>query len=265
LPGLLILIDTHCHLDVERFDADREAVLSRAWASGVKGLVIPAIGPTSWRSLLEYPKKDPRIQVALGIHPQLLPELAEPEDVTDLGILKERLSEGGAVAVGECGLDGPSTSGAPMARQLDILKAHFELAVAFDLPVLVHCLRAHEALQNFLKTHEIPRRGILLHSYSGSHELVKFYAKHRCWFSFAGPITFENARRPVEALRAIPRERLMVETDAPDQTPHPVRGQRCEPSQLHYIVKAMATHLGDSAENVAQQTAHNARLFFQAF
>jgi TatD DNase family protein len=259
------VIDTHCHLDVSRFDADRGDVLGRAWSSGIVGLVVPAIGPSAWEALLQWPHRDPRVQVALGIHPQLLPDLSPADDQHHLSTLATLLARRTAVAVGECGLDGGSAAAAPFERQLAVLRQHFELALHFDLPVIVHCLRAHPQLQQFLKSAPIPPRGILLHSYSGSKELIPFYLAHGCHFSFAGAVTFLEARKPLQALRAVPLERLMLESDAPDQSPHPFRGQRNEPAYLHHIAASVASTLGLPHEVLLQATTDNARRFFSAF
>ena len=256
------MIDTHCHLDVARFDADRDEVLARAWAAGVTGLVIPAIGPSSWEPLLEWPRREPRVQVGLGIHPQLLPALDPADDERHLARLDELLGGGGAIAVGECGLDGPSEPGAPMERQVRVLKAHFALARKHHLPLLMHCLRAHPHLQQVLKDEAPVECGILMHSYSGSHELVKFYLKHRCWFSFAGPVTFLEARKPLEALRAVPLDRLMAETDAPDQAPHPHRGERSEPAYVKLIIEAMAAARAVEVEGFRRAITETTTRFF---
>jgi TatD DNase family protein len=258
------VIDTHCHLDVERFDADRDAVLSRAWAAGVQGLVIPAIGPSAWDALREWPLREPRVQVAYGIHPQLLPELDPAEDERNLLKLDEALTRGGAIAVGECGLDGPSEARAPMERQLRVFLAHVELARKHRLPLLVHCLRAHPHLQRALKQVGPLPVGVLLHSYSGSHELVRTYVKLGCHFSFAGPVTFLEARRPLDAVRAVPVELLLAETDAPDQAPHPHRGTRCEPAMLPLIIDAMAAARGVPADALREAMTQNARSFFSS-
>ena len=256
------MIDTHCHLDVARFDADRDLVLERAWAAGVRGLVVPGIGPSTWDALLEWPLRDPRVQVGLGIHPQLLPELPARDDDAHLARLDELLGRGGAVAVGECGLDGPSEAGAPMERQLRVLEAHVELAKKHRLPLLVHCLRAQPHLQRLLKRLAVPDAGLVLHSFSGSAELVPFYVAHGCHVSFAGPVSFEEARRPLDALRAVPLERLLVETDAPDQAPHPHRGGRSEPAYLPLIVAAMARARGEDPARLAEALTANARALF---
>lgn len=256
------MIDTHCHLDVPRFEADRAAVLERAWAAGLEALIVPAIGPEAWEPLLQWPARDARVQVALGLHPQLLPELAPEDDERHLARLDELLGRGVALAVGECGLDGPSAARAPMDRQLAVLQAHFALARKHRLPVLVHCLRAHPHLRRLLEREPLPERGLLLHSHSGSADLTPFYVEKGCHFSFAGPVTFEEARRPLDALRSVPLDRLMAETDAPDQAPHPHRGGRSEPGYLPLIVDAMARARGAPVDLLRAAVTANARRFF---
>lgn len=257
------MIDTHCHLDASRFDPDRPDVITRAWAAGLEGIVIPAVGPDTWEPLLELPRRDARIQVGLGIHPQLLPELPPAQDAEHLERLDALLARGGAVAVGECGLDGPSTVGAPLERQVRVLRGHMALARKHGLPVLMHCHRLHPAMIELLKEEPFPEAGVLMHSYSGGVELARFYVQKGCHFSFAGPVTWAEARKPLDALRAIPLERLMAETDSPDQAPAPYRGQRSEPGYLPRIIEGMAQVRGEPVEVLAQRTTANARRFFR--
>jgi TatD DNase family protein len=240
-------------------------VLDRAWAAGVQGILVPAIGPDAWEALLELPRQDRRLQIALGIHPQLLPELPEADDGPSLEQLDVLLGGGGAVAVGECGLDGPSAAGAPMERQLRILEAHARLAVKHGLPLLVHCQKAHPVLEEWLARTSVPDAGVILHSYSGGPARVEAYVGRGCHLSFAGPVSWPEARKPVEALRVTPRERLLVETDAPDQAPAPHRGGRNEPAFLLRVVEATAAALGASVEETGALVANNARQLFPAF
>ncbi|MBL8936919.1 MAG: TatD family hydrolase [Archangium sp.] len=259
------MIDTHCHLDMPRFDEDRHAVLERAWAAGLTAMIVPGVAPSTWPALLEWPKRDARVQVGLGIHPQFLPDLDERDDEKSLALLDELLGKGGAIAVGECGLDGPTEATVPMERQLRVLRAHFALARKHKLPLLMHCLRAHPELLELLKTEPLPDAGLLMHSYSGSADLTKKYVKYGCHFSFAGPVSFMEARRPIDALRSVPLERLMAETDAPDQAPHPHRGQRSEPAFLPLIIEAMARARGEPLEVVQTAILGNTKRLFPVF
>lgn len=257
------MIDTHCHLDDVRLDADRQEVLERAWSAGVTGIVVPGVAPEGWEALRTLPERDPRIQVALGIHPQALATLPEADDDRHLEQLEHLLSLGGAVAVGECGLDGPTAQTVPLERQVKILRRHFELARRHDLPVLVHCLRVQPALRQFLTETPLPQAGVLLHSYSGGPELVEVYTRLGCHFSFAGPLTFPGSNKPARAAQRVPLDRLHVETDAPDQSPHPHRGQRNEPGHLPLVLDALAELRGKSREELIARTTGNARRLFR--
>lgn len=241
-------------------------MLVRAWDAGVLGMVVPAIGPTAWEALLQWPARDARVQVALGIHPQLLPDLPEELDGAHLEVLDSLLLRGVACAVGECGLDGPTAERAPLERQLRVLDGHLRLAHKHHLPLILHCQRAHPALDTWLDRVRLPAAGAVLHSYSGGAERVAAYRARGLCFSFAGPVTWAEARRPVEALRAVPAEALLAETDAPDQTPTPHRGGRSEPAFLREVVQAMARHRGeDGAELSARVSANARRLFGRPF
>ena len=251
------MIDTHCHLDVARFDADRPAVLDRAWAAGLTGIIVPAIGPESWESLLTWPMRDERIQVGLGIHPQLLPRLPPEDDERHLRTLDQLLTRGGAIAVGECGLDGGTGE---LERQEAIFRAHLRAAKAIDRPVVIHVLRAHDAAPRILRE-EGPVRGVL-HSYSGGAALVPVYRDLGMAFSFAGPVSYANARRPVEAARAIDAELLLVETDAPDQAPEGHRGGRSEPAFLPAVIAGLAAACDRTIDEIAALTTANALRIF---
>jgi TatD DNase family protein len=260
------VIDSHCHLDKPEFDADREAVLERARAAGVSDVVVPAIGPDGWAPLAAWASRTPGVHFGLGIHPQLLPELDPAGDERMLAELDAALARGGAAGIGECGVDAKSAEPgagpwpAPMDRQVEVLRGHLALARRHRLPVMLHCLRAHDPLLALLREEPLPAGGVL-HSYSGSAEQVGAYAALGLSFSFAGSITYERARKPVAAARAVARDRLLVETDAPDQTPRPHRG-RNEPAFLQDTAAALAAALGLAPAEVDALTSQNARRLF---
>jgi TatD DNase family protein len=256
------VIDTHCHLDKPEFDADRAAVLDRARRAGVTDVLVPATGPDGWAPLLALAAATPGVHAALGIHPQLLPGLDPRGDDAMLADLEVALARGGAVAVGECGLDGPSVqAGALLARQEAVLAGQLALARRHRLPVSLHAYRALDPLLRLLERDGLPDGGVL-HSFSGSAEQVAPFARLGLHFAFAGPLTWERARKPVLAARAVPPERLLLETDAPDQTPRPHHG-RCEPAYLVEVAAALATALGRTLAEVDALTTANARTLFR--
>jgi TatD DNase family protein len=256
------VIDTHCHLDGPAFDGDRPEVLARARAAGVTDVVVPAIGPDGWAALRALSAANPGVHFGLGVHPQLVPELDPRHDDRLLADLEAALARGGAVAVGECGLDGPAAeAGAPLDRQAALLRGQLGLARRFRLPVVLHVLRAHDAALRVLREEPLLHGGVL-HSWSGSADQVGPFAALGLHFSFAGPVTYERARKPAAAARAVPPDRLLVETDAPDQTPRPQRG-RNEPALLPLVVAAVAGAVGVGAEELGTRTAANARALFR--
>lgn len=257
------MIDTHCHLDMPRFDADRAEVVRRAKEAGLTRILVPGVGPDTWDALVESCRREPFLRAAAGVHPQMIPELEPEQDGELLERLDARLKAGGVIAVGECGLDGPSVAaGASMERQLAIFRGHLRLARKHDLPLMVHCFHAHPELRQVLEEDGVPEPGLVIHSYSGGAELVKIFAPLGCHFGLAGPVTYAKARKPLDSARAIPPDRLLLETDAPDQAPTPHRGERCEPAYLPLIARALADARGEPLDElVARTTATATRLF----
>ena len=259
------MIDSHCHLDAAAFDADRAEVLDRAAAAGVRGLLIPAIRPRTWPALAALPDRHPAapLAIALGIHPQVVPELdaAELATVDDLAAAIAAARTPRTVAVGECGLDG-----ATGARDLQerVLRAHVRAARALGLPLVVHVLRAHDLAPRVLAEERAGDVGGVLHSYSGPPELVPVYRDLGFTFSFAGPVTWANARKPLAAARAVPAALLLAETDAPDQAPAAHRGGRSEPAMVADVIAGLARARDEDPRTIAEQTAANARRVFAA-
>jgi TatD DNase family protein len=255
------VIDTHCHLDVAAFDTDRDAVVARAIAAGVVGILLPAIRPRTWDTIRALARRHAAAGVrhAIGIHPQIVPELA-PDELA--GDLTARLAQAAAdaVAIGECGLDGGTGD---HALQEQIFRAHIRAARATGKPLVIHVLRAHDAAPRILRE-EGPVTGVL-HSYSGGADLVPVYRDLGLAFSFAGPVTYPNARRPIVAARAVPDALLLAETDAPDQAPAPHRGGRSEPAFVADVIAGLATARGTTAEQIAQLTSTNARRIFASW
>jgi TatD DNase family protein len=247
------VIDTHCHLDVAAFDRDRAEVLARAVAAGVTGILVPAIRhrPNAIDHRL--------IRIALGIHPQIVPELPAGERALDAEHLASEAIAAGACAIGECGLDGATGE-----RELQdaLFRVQIRAARIARLPLVVHVLRAHDVAPQILREESAHEVGGVLHSYSGGAELVATYARLGFAFSFAGPVTYPNARKPIEAARAVPADLLLAETDAPDQAPAAHRGGRSEPAFVADVIAGLAAARGDDA---AALCLANARRIFSAW
>ena len=256
------MIDSHCHLDVDAFAGDREAVLARAAAAGVRGVVVPAIRPRTWPDLIDLGRRARIVRIALGVHPQIAPSLDDGEHALDPERLAAAALAAGACAIGECGLDG-ATGERELQEQL--LRVQIRAARRAKLPLILHVLRAHDAAPAILRDERAHEVGGVLHSYSGGADLVAVYAKLGFAFSFAGPVTYPNARRPLAAARAIPAELLLAETDAPDQAPASHRGGRSEPAYLPEIIAGLARARGAEPAAIAALTAANAERIFGAW
>lgn len=271
------MLDTHCHLDVEAFAGDRSEVLDRAAAAGVTGIVVPALMPATWAALLQWPAGHAGVRgdgtaatlalgCGLGIHPQLVSGLPAQDRLTT-DELHDRIAlaqqRPGAlipvVALGETGLDGGS---AEMDAQVELLRAHVRVARALRLPVIIHVLRAHHLAPRVLREEKVWECGGVMHSYSGGEDLLPTYLELGLHISLAGPVTYERAHKPRRVAQAVPLDRLLLETDAPDQTPAPRRHGRNEPGFLPYVAAAIAQARGVSqADLVAATTANALRLF----
>ncbi|MBI4511960.1 MAG: TatD family hydrolase [Deltaproteobacteria bacterium] len=249
------MIDTHCHLDSPLFDPDRDEVMRRAHTEGVQALVVPAIRPSTWGNLSNLKGRHGNVFLALGIHPQAVPEVSSDE-LLAVDSLAEAISRTGAVAVGECGLDG-STSCKELQEKL--FCAQIGVARELRLPLLVHVVKAHDVTPGLLKRERAFEVGGILHSYSGGASLLPYYQDLGFAFSLAGPVTYPGARRPLESARAVPAELLLAETDAPDQAPFPYRRQRSEPAFLREIVAGLARAREEEFALTATRVTENAR------
>lgn len=259
------MIDSHCHLDIEAFADDRDQVLSRAAAAGVHGVLVPAIRPRTWGALAALPARHPSspLAIALGIHPQVVADLDADERALadDLAAALAAARTPHTVAVGECGLDGASGD---RPGQEAIFRAHIRAARELRLPLIVHVLRGHDRAASLLAEERAGDVGGVMHSFSGSPDLVPVYRDLGFGFSFTGAVTWPKARRPVAAARAVPDHLLLAETDAPDQAPHRHRGGRSEPAMLGEVIAGLAAARATDPRSLAALTAANARRIFSA-
>lgn len=261
------MIDTHCHLDVSLFDADRDAVLTRAAAAGVEAIVVPAVDEASWTAIaaLSQASSTPHVHAALGLHPVALPALPPGDDTRLIDALRTHVEQLRPVAIGECGLDTTvDLTLAPLERQEKVLAAQLELACRADLPVVLHARGpdCFARLLAFLRTQKLPKRGGVLHSYGGGHELLKQFLALPLMFGFAGPATYKRATKVRKSIVAVPADRLLAETDAPDQCPEPHRPGRSEPAYVADVIEGIAAARGETVDAIARLTTANARRLF---
>lgn len=250
-------IDTHCHLDDPRFDADRDAVYQRADAAGVRQIIVPAISRRYWPRLRQITQDIAQAWPAYGLHPMFMAE----HDTRDLEALASWLGHEQAIAIGECGLD--YYSGRDTRRQqLELFDAQLSIAHQHQLPVIVHARKAVEDAIEQIR-HYPGLRGVF-HSYSGSYQQAKKLVDLGFMFGIGGPYTWENARKLHALLPMLPLDCLLLETDAPDQPDAGHRGQRNEPAFIVDIATAIAARLKIDIDTLAEQTNRNAASLFPA-
>ncbi|UZJ44296.1 TatD family hydrolase [Marinimicrobium sp. C6131] len=251
------LIDSHCHLDFEVFDRDREALWSRCRSQGIHQLVIPGTDPDQWvraRSLCESPHLD--WYFAAGMHPWWLDRAGEGWE----SACRDFLAHPRCVAVGECGLDKHIDT--PMSEQEALLEVHLEMARACDKPIILHCVKAHNELIRQLKRHRFSRGGVV-HAFSGSADIAQTYWQMGFRLGVGGVITYERARKTRAAVSRVPLEALLLETDAPDMPVSGRQGERNSPEFLPVIAQTLAGLRGCPVEQVARQTTDNTRQLFR--
>lgn len=200
-----------------------------------------------------------RLHLALGFHPQVVPELSEAE-LSAVKTLPLRLQDSHSVAVGECGLDGPTGY---IDQQEQLFRAQIRIARDLSLPLIVHAFRTHEAVLRILKDERASEVGGVIHSYSGGATLVPRYIDLGFALSFAGSVTWPKAHKPTAAAACVPDHFLLVETDAPDQSPLTLRGKRNEPGSVAEVISSLSLIRGQSPQFTQQLTTANARRIFR--
>jgi TatD DNase family protein len=251
-----MLIDSHCHLDAEEFDADRDAVIARARAAGVSAQIVPAVDAAGWRKLRTICVATPGLFPAYGLHPMYL-DRHRPEHLVEL---RDWLERERPVAVGECGLDF-FVEGLDPAQQQVYFDGQLRLARDFELPVIVHTRRAVDQVLAAIRRFA-PLRGVV-HSFSGSADQAKRLFDHGFLIGLGGPVTYERANRLHRLAATLPIECLLLETDAPDQPDSAHRGQRNEPGRLPAVLETIARLRDIEPTALAQATSENARRLFK--
>ena len=255
------LIDTHAHLDFPEFDGDREEVIQRALEAGVTRIITVGVDLESSRAAIALAERVPCICATVGMHPHDAVKLT-PQALAEL---RELALHPRVVAVGEIGLDFYRNL-SPRDAQQQAFEAQLALAREVGKPVVIHDREAHAEIMATLRrwTADHPAQAKrplgILHCFSGGPEMAREAVELGFYISLAGPVTFLNARQPVEVARQIPLANLLVETDAPFLSPHPYRGRRNEPARVRLVTQRIAEIKGLPLEEVAHATTANARL-----
>jgi TatD DNase family protein len=248
------LIDTHCHLDVADFDADRGRVLARCRAQGVRDIVVPAIDRAGWPRLLALCADDAMLHPALGLHPVFMDRHAD----ADLPALEAALAEQQPLAVGEFGLDfALAQAAAARERQRSLCAAQLAIAAAAGLPVLLHVRKAHEDMLGLLRSAGVP--GGIAHAFNGSLAQAHRYLDLGFKLGFGGMLTFARSAKLRRLAADLPLQAIVLETDAPDLTVASHRYQRNSPEYLPEVLAALAEVRGADPAALAAATTDNAR------
>ncbi len=252
-----MLFDSHAHLDDERYNPDRQALIGGLPDRGISYVVnVGADMESSLRSI-HLADAYPFIYATVGVHPHD----AEGMKDQDLDSLLKMAKHPKVVAIGEIGLDFYYDN-SPRDSQRKRFADQLELSIEAGLPVVIHSRDAHGETMDILKSYRSRLKGCVLHCYSGSWELAKVYQSLGFYISLGGPVTFKNAVKTVEVAENIDINLLMIETDSPYLTPHPHRGKRNDPGFVSLVAERIAEIRGLKKEELAEITKINACRFF---
>ena len=255
-----MIIDTHVHLDDERYREDFEEVMIRAGEAGVEGFIIPGAHPSTLNRAVELCEKYENIYFAVGVHPYDL------EGMTGLDF-EYYASHPKCVAIGECGMDYFRLEGsdedkiAEKKRQEEAFRVQIRMAKKVKKPLIIHIRDASHDSKMILLSEGAGEVGGVLHCYNADDELLSL-ASEGFYFGIGGVLTFSNAKKLVNILPKIPKEKLLIETDGPYLTPHPHRGQRNEPAYTKLVVEKMSQLFEMSVEDIEALTTQNAKILF---
>lgn len=255
-----MIIDTHIHLDDERYREDLDDVLERAKQGGVERYIIPGADITTLERAVELAEQYDSIYFSVGIHPYDKEQYNEEA-------LERYINHPKCVAVGECGLDYFRLEGSDeeiaedKAIQKEVFIAQIALAKRYKKPLIIHIRNASHDSKVILQEHNAGEVGGVLHCYNADDELLSL-ANENFYFGIGGVLTFKNAKKLVNVLSKIPLEKLIIETDGPYLTPHPHRGERNEPLYTTLVRDKMAELLEKNSDFIEDLTTKNAQKLF---
>ena len=247
--------DTHAHYNDNRFDSDRDELLSAMPDAGVGLILVPGCDVKSSESALALAERWDFIYAAVGIHPEDMGGM-QPGDLTRIEALARHRR---CVAVGEIGLD-YYWDAAHKQEQKALFAEQLELALRLDLPVIVHDREAHGDCLELVSRYE-GLRGVF-HCYSGSPEMAEQLLRRGWYLGFDGPLTYKNNRKTAEVIAMCPLDRILLETDSPYMSPVPLRGRRNDSRNLRYIAERAAEIKGVTEEELTARATENGKKLF---
>lgn len=250
------IFDSHAHYDDEAFDADRDEVLSVLPERGVCHVVNCGADLASSRAAIALAGRYGYFSAAAGIHPEEAKNVPSGWEAE----LEALLSDPHIVAAGEIGLDYHFEENAPRDIQRDIFEKQLLLAKKFNLPVIVHDRDAHGDTMELLRRH---RPAGVIHCFSGSAEMAAEAVRLGMYIGIGGSVTFKNARVPVEVVRTLPQDRLLLETDCPYLAPVPFRGKRNDSSLIPLVAEKIAEIRGEDPQDILNYAKENAETLFR--
>lgn len=250
-----MLFDSHCHLTDERLRPDADAVVERARAAGVERLVTVGADAEDWDDVVALAERHDGVYAAAGVHPHI----ADHATAEVLGRLRELARHPRVVALGEAGLDFHYDL-SPRAAQRRAFAVQLALAAELALPLIVHSREADDETADVLRADGRHVRGVL-HCFSGGRALLDEALAAGWYVSFSGIVTFAKYEG-ADLVRAVPADRLLIETDSPYLAPVPVRGKRNEPAFVRHVAEGVARLRGQTLEEVAALTRRNADTFY---
>lgn len=252
-----MLFDTHVHMNDPAFDADRDALIASFPEKGVALAMNVGCSLASSYDAIALAEKFPHIYAAVGSHPDAADEVNEEviETYRKLCKLHPKVK-----AIGEVGLD-YYYEDIPRDIQKKAFALQLELARELELPVVVHERDAHDDGMTMIK--QFPTVKGVFHCYSGSAEMARQLVKLGWYIGFTGVLTFKNARKAVETAKAIPLDRIVIETDCPFMSPEPFRGKRNDPTRVYRMAEALAQIRGISVEEAEAATFENGKRLYR--
>ncbi|QEP34363.1 TatD family hydrolase [Malaciobacter pacificus] len=258
-----MILDTHCHLDNEKFYEDIDEVIKNALEHGVKGFLIPGADFEDLPQAVKLAEKYDEVFFSVGIHPYDC-------DSYDESIMEKYVTHPKCIAIGECGLDyfrlpeDEEEKRQNIAKQKEVFISQIEFAKKVNKPLIVHIREASNDSRQILMDYNAKEVGGVLHCFNASEHLLPL-ADHGFYYGIGGVLTFKNAKKLVDVLPKIPKDKLIIETDAPYLTPHPHRGKRNEPYYTVFVADKMAELLNMPRDEIEKLTTNNAIKLFNEF